>query len=384
MRIRQLKAVDVILGVVSSIFAILTIASSISQLYSVIVYISGDIDLIPVVIFIILLSIEFGIGALLIAECVCFFQGERKQSALLNFTVGIVSIVSIPLSIALFGIGWYLIEIFVLVIVVMIVSLILDPEVISAVNAERKIKKENRLEKRRLRNERMVEQEADLAPNRFAHLNVFYLFWIFTFCSILGLILETIYHAVVFGGYQDRAGLLFGPFSPIYGFGGVLMTVALNRMKGKNILIIFLISAAIGGGFEYLTSWFLEFSFGIVAWDYTGTFLSIDGRTNGFFMTAWGILGIVWVKLFFPMLLWIIKKIPISWRYSVTTICMILMIVDGIMTFQAIDCWYKREAGYEPVSKIELFYAEYFDNEYMENRFQSMTLNPENATRLVP
>ena len=28
-----------------------------------------------------------------------------------------------------------------------------------------------------------------------------------------------------------------------------------------------------------------------------GTFLSIDGRTNGMFMAMWGVLGVVWIKL---------------------------------------------------------------------------------------
>ena len=35
----------------------------------------------------------------------------------------------------------------------------------------------------------------------------------------------------------------------------------------------------IGGAFEYFTSWFMEVAFGIRAWDYTGQWLSIDGRT---------------------------------------------------------------------------------------------------------
>ena len=42
--------------------------------------------------------------------------------------------------------------------------------------------------------------------------------------SVLGLIMEEVVHFlfVVPGQWQDRAGLLFGPFSPIYGCGAVL------------------------------------------------------------------------------------------------------------------------------------------------------------------
>ena len=248
---------------------------------------------------------------------------------------------------------------------------------------------EERELQRKLRDMETREQAEDGTLGRdetgkgFIALNFFNLFWIFVVCCVLGLAIETAYHFAVVdpGHYQDRAGLLFGPFSPIYGFGAVLMTVALNRFHDKNVVLIFLVSAVIGGAFEYLSSWFMQFAFGIVAWDYSGTFLSIDGRTNGMFMAMWGVLGVVWIKLLLPWMLKIVNLIPWNWRYAVTTVCAALMIADGGLTLLALDCWYQREAGRAPDNAIEEFCADHFDNAYMTQRFQSMSIDPGNATR---
>ncbi len=112
----------------------------------------------------------------------------------------------------------------------------------------------------------------DLEGKGYIQLNFFNLFWVFMVCCVLGLIIEVIYHMVVVdpGVYQDRAGLLFGPFSPIYGCGAVLLTIALNRFYKANPIIIFIVSAIIGGVFEAFVSWFMQTAFGAVAWDYTG------------------------------------------------------------------------------------------------------------------
>ena len=216
----------------------------------------------------------------------------------------------------------------------------------------------------------------------YISLDFFNLFWIFVVASILGLIIEVIYHMAVVdpGVYQDRAGMLFGPFSPIYGFGAVLMTLALNRFHNKNIILIFLVSAVIGGAFEFFVSWFMETAFGAKAWDYTGTFLSIDGRTNGMFMAMWGVLGVVWIKLFLPIMLKLVNRIPWKARYTVTTVCAALMIANGVMTLQALDCWYERLSGKAPETPITQFYDEHFDNDWMANRFQSMTITPADST----
>ena len=209
------------------------------------------------------------------------------------------------------------------------------------------------------------------------------MFWIFVVCSVLGLVIEVVYHFVIVvpGEYQDRAGMLFGPFSPIYGVGAVLMTMALNRFHDKPVPVIFLVSALIGGAFEFFVSWFMETAFGAVAWDYTGTFLSIDGRTNGMFMAMWGMLGVLWIKALLPKMLDVVNLIPWKLRYTVTAVATALMLVNAIMTLQSLDCWYGRLSGHVPETPIEQFYATYFDNDFMANRFESMTINPDSATR---
>lgn len=226
----------------------------------------------------------------------------------------------------------------------------------------------------------------DMTGKGYITLNFFNIFWLFVIACIAGLIVEVIYHMLVVdpGHYQDRAGLLYGPFSPIYGVGAVLMTIALNRFHDKNPIIIFLVSAVIGGAFEFFVSWFMEVAFGIVAWDYSGTFLNIGGRTNFMFMCMWGVLGLVWVKFALPLLLKLINKIPWNWRYVVTGVCAVFMAFDCLMTLASLDCWFQREAGtmdYENPSAIVEFCNENYDNDFMTNRFQSMTMNPDNASR---
>ena len=118
-----------------------------------------------------------------------------------------------------------------------------------------------------------------------------------------------------------------------------------------------------------------------MAWDYSGTFLSIDGRTNGMFMAMWGVLGVVWIKLCLPWMLKLVNLIPWNWRYAVTTVCAALMIVDGAMTLLSLDCWYQRMAGKPAETAMAQFFDRNFDNEYMQERFQSMSIDPSNATR---
>ena len=278
----------------------------------------------------------------------------------------------------LYGLSLFHIVYVVELVFLAVVTVYMDPELAE----ERYLSKEARTmdPQKRAQFEKKVDSRKPLKG--YITLNFFNLFWIFVVCSILGLAIETVFHLAIYHAYQDRAGLLYGPFSPIYGFGGLFMTVALNRFHDKPIPVIFLISALIGGAFEFTVSWIMQSAFGIVAWDYSGTFLSIDGRTDFMFMCFWGILGVMWVKFLLPILLWMINKIPWKLRYALTVVCFVFMVVDVVLTVQTIDCWYLREAGHAPNTPLEEFFNKHYDNAYMEHRFQTMTMDPSQSSRV--
>lgn len=309
---------------------------------------------------------------------VSLLRNRRRFAALVIYGQYILLLLGAICSIMLYGVTAYLVLFGIAAAILIAFQTYLDPG----------LRDERRLQRKLHESEIRQEQEdgtlgRDASGKGYIDLNFFNLFWIFVVVSMLGDGMETLYHyfVVVPGQWQDRAGLLFGPFSPIYGCGALLMTLFLNRLYKRSIIIIFLASAVIGGAFEYFVSLWMQYTFGAVAWDYTGQWLSIGGRTCGLAMCAWGVLGVVWIKLLLPLLLRIVNLIPWNWRYAVTAVAATLMLVDIVLTLQAFDCWYERLSGDPVNTPIQHFYADHFDNEYMQNRFQSMTIHPDNAVR---
>ena len=74
--------------------------------------------------------------------------------------------------------------------------------------------------------------------------------------------METVFCYVVKKKLESRRGMVYGPFSLIYGVGALLMTVVLLPLRNHNILLLFLASAVLGGLFETVCSLFLEQAWG--------------------------------------------------------------------------------------------------------------------------
>lgn len=315
-------------------------------------------------------------------------KDQRRNAARLSYVLIAFTVVELLVDVMLQGIGPFLLRPAVQLVILIALSATVDPT----------LRQERELQRRL---QEMLDRDAaaegmlgrDETGEGYIKLNYFNLFWVFFVCSVLGLILEEVWHMVVVdpGVYQDRAGMLFGPFSPIYGFGAGLMTMALNRFYKKNPLIIFLVSALIGGAFEVFVGWFMQTSFGVVSWSYSHIRLFgmpdpiavlTGGRTCTPFACMWGLGGLIWIKVLLPRLLKLINMIPWKRRYSATVILTAVMLIDGVMTLQSLDYWYQRVNGTVRNIPVAQFYDKHFDNEYMENRFQSMTMSPKDATRV--
>lgn len=348
----------------------------------------GDNTLVAVGLIVAGIMLSAASAIILIVFGLDLIKDQRRNAARLSYVLIAFTVVELLVDVMLQGIGPFLLRPAVQLVILIALSATVDPT----------LRQERELQRRL---QEMLDRDAaaegmlgrDETGEGYIKLNYFNLFWVFFVCSVLGLILEEVWHMVVVdpGVYQDRAGMLFGPFSPIYGFGAVLMTMALNRFYKKNPLIIFLVSALIGGAFEVFVGWFMQTSFGVVSWSYSHIRLFgmpdpiavlTGGRTCTLFACMWGLGGLIWIKVLLPRLLKLINMIPWKRRYSATVILTAVMLIDGVMTLQSLDYWYQRVNGTVRNIPVAQFYDKHFDNEYMENRFQSMTMSPKDATRV--
>lgn len=348
----------------------------------------GDNTLVAVGLIVAGIMLSAASAVILIVFGLDLIKDQRRNAARLSYVLIAFTVVELLVDVMLQGIGPFLLRPAVQLVILIALSATVDPT----------LRQERELQRRL---QEMLDRDAaaegmlgrDETGEGYIKLNYFNLFWVFFVCSVLGLILEEVWHMVVVdpGVYQDRAGMLFGPFSPIYGFGAVLMTMALNRFYKKNPLIIFLVGALIGGAFEVFVGWFMQTSFGVVSWSYSHIRLFgmpdpiavlTGGRTCTPFACMWGLGGLIWIKVLLPRLLKLINMIPWKRRYSATVILTAVMLIDGVMTLQSLDYWYQRVNGTVRNIPVAQFYDKHFDNEYMENRFQSMTMSPKDATRV--
>lgn len=196
--------------------------------------------------------------------------------------------------------------------------------------------KESVIEEKDTQRPELQDKTQNKGKSFAAGLNFYKLFWIFIAGSIAGYVLETLFCLVTEGRLESRQGLIYGPFSQVYGFGAVLFTLCMRKSIHWPVLPVFLICAVLGGAFEYLCSIAEQYILGVVSWNYNLP-LSINGRTNALYCILWGTGGVFLVKVVYPRFSSLIERIPNSPGIVVTWVLVVLISLDCIISAAAIE-----------------------------------------------
>jgi len=160
------------------------------------------------------------------------------------------------------------------------------------------------------------------------YLNSFYIY------SMLGFLLEFLVKTFLFKGMNS--GILYGPWLPVYGFGGIsvifIMRFVFNRFnipRWLKIICVFLMTSIFLSLIELVGGLLIEKVFRRVFWDYSGMKFNIGKYISLEMALVWGVGSLIIIYLIKPLLDKFIKKIP----GIITILVSILFFVDVLFTF---------------------------------------------------
>ena len=172
----------------------------------------------------------------------------------------------------------------------------------------------------------------------FSEPNWFYiLYGVFFVGCFLGVVIETLWCMLRYHKIESRKGLVIGPFNLVYGFGAVLMTIALYPLREARDLWIFACGSIIGGVYEYVCSVVQEKTVGTISWNYSRFPLNLHGRINLLYCFFWGILALLWVHDVYPPLHGLIIRVPLTWGIVLTWVGLVFFTLNTILTAMVIN-----------------------------------------------
>lgn len=196
-------------------------------------------------------------------------------------------------------------------------------------------------------------------------------FWVFIIGSILGYIYETILVILQKGYFESRQGLIYGPFIPVYGIGGIVYYLVLKKVKTKNKIKVFFITMILGGVTEYLCSFVQEKLFGTISWDYSYLPFNFNGRTSLLHCTYWGIAGVLYISYIGPMIEKL-RGIDRDKMKFVTIILVMFITFDITISCVAADRQKERRNDILPKNQVDIFLDKYYSDEYLDKIYTNL------------
>ena len=154
----------------------------------------------------------------------------------------------------------------------------------------------------------------------------------FLFFSFIGHILESIIY--LFLDNNGYSGIMYGPWTPVYGFGIILIIIIYNLIKKtkfssiKKVISIFILSMILLTVIEYIGGNLIEYFFHKKLWSYKDLKFNIGSYISLEISIIWGLCSLFYVYLIKPITDKIIKRIP----YYITICVSVFFITDLIVT----------------------------------------------------
>ncbi len=170
--------------------------------------------------------------------------------------------------------------------------------------------------------------------------------------------------------WVSRRGLLYGPFSPVYGIGAVCIYLLFYRPK-LSLPACFIGGALFGGALEFILSLVQEWMFGTVSWDYSDKILNIAGRTTIPYMIVWGALVAVFVQFVYPLVDKVYQQISPKTMNMVCLGLAIFLAFDIGISVLATARQTMRRAGHSADNAIEVFLDQVYNDERMQKTYSN-------------
>ena len=154
----------------------------------------------------------------------------------------------------------------------------------------------------------------------------------FIIYSIFGFVMEsTIYK---FKNSTNHSGILFGPYTLVYGFGTLTILIIHSLIKKikikkifKNILLFFSLILSLTF-IEWLGGTIINIIFDIDLWDYSKHPIHFGKYVSLTISIGWGILGLIFIYVLKPMTDKLIKIIS----NKLTEIFLSIILIDSLVT----------------------------------------------------
>lgn len=159
------------------------------------------------------------------------------------------------------------------------------------------------------------------------YINCFFLY------SILGFLLESFIYKFI--NSSNHSGFLYGPITPIYGIGALIIIIVNTKLIDKlklnkvfKIFLQFIIFMILLTVIEFLGGYLLKKILNIELWNYSNKEYNIGKYIRLELAIIWGIMGVIASYVIIPFFSKFIKKIP----KKATYIIIFIFIIDLLFT----------------------------------------------------